>query len=58
MNYQTTIPAELIACIAEINLDIEQMIHDGIDEDSVESIELLNNRITTLLTKIERSKAS
>ncbi len=58
MKQYTQIPIELLACIVEISSDLGYMLDGGIDEESMESIELLNNRIGTLLVDIERSKVS
>lgn len=43
------VPAEMIAAMVEINSDLGVLIDEGIDPEAVESLELLQKRVDTLL---------
>lgn len=49
----TILEAEIIACILEINTDIGYLIdYELKDEDALESLEMLSNRLNILLKRI------
>ena len=44
---------EVIACMVEISSELGYILDEGVNPDSMEAIELLNNRIVTLLGQID-----
>lgn len=56
MTKTMTVPVELIAALIEINSDLGYILEEGLDLDSMESIEAMYNRTTTLLEQVEATR--
>lgn len=48
-----SVPAEMIAALVEINSDLGVLIDEGIDPEAVESLELLQKQVDTLLNDVD-----
>ena len=58
MKDKFTVSAEVIACILGINSELSLMIEDGLNPDSMEALELINNRLETLVDEIREEIAA
>jgi len=53
-----TVSAEFIACILEINSELGCILEMGINDDSIAILELINNRLKTLVDEIGKGQAA
>jgi len=58
MKDKFTVSVEVIACILEINSELSLMIEEGLTPDSMEALELINNRLETLVNDIREEIAA
>ncbi len=50
--------AEFVACLLTLNGELEDLLEDGLTPESMETIERVNNRLTTLIQQLEKGGAA
>ncbi|WP_294475467.1 hypothetical protein [uncultured Intestinimonas sp.] len=52
------VSSEFVACILELNSELDYIVQEGLNPESMEIIERVNNRLETLVAQLAKEERS